>query len=298
MNHLINLLCAGASLLLVSCGTSGNLSVPRVIYQSIRTEYAQPAVIPENAQIAITYLFNERGEMQPIVNNLTGDVMIIDQTKSFVIMPDGSSISYYDPTVISEATGNFNSQTDSETINLGAITDALGVNGRIGSLARGVNIGSSTTNGTFYSKTVTRTDQPMVTIGPKGMIAMSKAFRVAGVGINAHDNNYVDIPFSKASNRFSCCIYYSADEGATYQKLVTNFYVSSNISKNTADGRIGRAFTSIYKEKPDALVENLFMFLIPNNISTNESESSWDNSLIQHSNIYDNYLKGILIDFQ
>ncbi len=86
MNQLINLLCAGASLLLVSCGTSGNLSVPRVIYQSIRTEYAQPAVIPENAQIAVTYLFNERGEMQPIVNNLTGDVMIIDQTKSFVIM--------------------------------------------------------------------------------------------------------------------------------------------------------------------------------------------------------------------
>lgn len=298
MYHLIKCLGAVVSLLLVSCGTSGTLFVPRVVYQSIRTEYAQPTDIPEDAKIAVSYIFNEKGEMLPIVQNLTGEIMIVDQTKSFVIMPDGKSHSYYDPTVRTETTGEFNSQTNSATLNLGAITNALGVGGVLGSLAPGISVGSASTNGTYNSKTVSRTDQPKVTIGPRGIIAMSKVFPILGVGETASNYNYVDIPFSKASNRFSCCIYYSADDGASYQKLVTNLYVSTNISMETGGGQISRAFTSIYNEKPDALAEDLFMFLIPNNISTSSYKSFWDSSLIQRTYIHDKYIKGLLIDFQ
>ncbi len=81
-------------LLISGCGTSGKLSVGSVAYQSLRTEFAQPSSIPDDAKIAVEFFFNSKGEMQPVVYNLTSEVLVLDQTKSCVIIPGGRSVSY------------------------------------------------------------------------------------------------------------------------------------------------------------------------------------------------------------
>lgn len=282
--------------LLCSCSTK-NLLISGVNYQSIRTEFAQPSEIPSDAKIAVEFFFNYDGEMQPVVYNLTDEVMTIDQTKSFVIMPDGQSVSYYDPNTYSSTEGSFSSQTNSSTLNLGAVTSALGIGGPLGTLAGGISVGNSDTNGSYSQNTVTRIDQPKVNIGPKGRIAMSKAFKINGIG-RSHFNteSYVDVNSKQSAVRFSVCVSYSVDDSNTFEKLVTNLYVSSNIYEKADMKNVSSAFNNIYKNKPDALVENMFMFLIPNNIEAVTTDVMYE--FLIHTNINDSYVRGSLVDFQ
>lgn len=269
------------SALLCSCGSTKTLSVASVDYQALRTEFAQPETIPGNARIAVEYFFNSNGEIQPVVYNLTSEIMILDQTKSFVIMPDGSSVSYYDPTVRTSTSGSYSSSTEGRSFNLGGIAGALGIGGAIGSLLGATTVGSSNTTGLVRQNTVTIADQPMVNIGPKGSVAMSKAYKVSGVGFaNRKSDNYVDVPHHLATDRFSVCISYSIDEGATFDKLMTPLYISTSLRETVNDRKISDAFDRIYIKKPDALAESLYMFLIPNNAAD------------------DKYVRGSLIDYQ
>ncbi len=283
--------------ILGSCSTSGKLQVAEVNYQSLRTEYAQPLKVPETAKIAVEYFFNDKGEMQPVVYNLSKEIMIVDQTKSFVIMPNGQSVSYYDPNIYTTSTGTFESTTKNQTFNLGAIANALGIGGVAGSLMGGVTAGVSNTDGIIRQNSVSRIDQPMVNIGPQGSIAMSKAYRIEGIGDSGLGNsNYIDVELGQAPVKFSICISYSIDEGKTFEKLITKIYINSNINEKVTDKKISKAFNNIYARKPDALVENLFMFLVPNNIKRSTSDIMGE--FLEHSNIYDNYIRGSLIDFQ
>lgn len=283
--------------LISSCSTSGKLSVYSVSYQALRTDFAQPESIAKDAKIAVEYFFNSKGEMQPVVYNLTSDILILDQTKSFVIMPDGSSISYYDPTVRTSTTGSYSSGTSGSTFNLGGITSALGISGPLGTLASATTLGSSQTNGVIRQNTVSITDQPHVYIGPKGSVAMSKAYTIDGIGFAAYKGNpIIDISPKNAEVKFSVCVTYSLDDGATYEKLVTNFYVSSNISVPVENKKVSNAFYKIYNMKPDALVEDMYLFTIPNNIKAETKDIMGD--FLTHSNVYDSYIQGSLIDFQ
>ena len=282
--------------LLCSCSTK-DLLISGVSYQSIRTDFAQPTKIPDDAKIAVEYFFNGAGEIQPVVHNLTTEIITIDQTKSFVIMPDGRSVSYFDPNTYSSTTGSFSSQTKSSTLNLGAVTSALGLGGPIGTLASGISVGTANTNGNYSQNTVIRADQPMINIGPKGVIAMSKAYSVKGVGKKGINySSFTDISPTLSAIRFSVCISYSVDDGQSFEKLVTNFYVSSNINEKADMRNVSKAFNKIYITKPDALAENMYMFIIPNNIKK-ETTDVMDEFLI-HTNINDVYLRGSLIDFQ
>ena len=232
-----------------------------------------------------------------MVHNLTTEIITIDQTKSFVIMPDGRSVSYFDPNTYSSTTGSFSSQTKSSTLNLGAVTSALGLGGPIGTLASGISVGTANTNGNYSQNTVIRADQPMINIGPKGVIAMSKAYSVKGVGKKGINySSFTDISPTLSAIRFSVCISYSVDDGQSFEKLVTNFYVSSNINEKADMRNVSKAFNKIYITKPDALAENMYMFIIPNNIKK-ETTDVMDEFLI-HTNINDVYLRGSLIDFQ
>lgn len=281
------------------CSTSGNLLVNSVSYQSIRTDFAQPKSFPNDAKIAVEYFFNSKGEMQPVIYNLTSEIITVDQTKSFVIKPDGSSISYYDPTVHTSTTGSYDSKTSGTSFNLGGVAAALGIGGPLGALASATTVGSSNTNGVIRQNTVTRTDQPLVHIGPKGNMAMSKAYKIDEIGVVSLYNKYVDIidiAPKKAGIRFSVCVTYSLDGGANYNKLITNFYVSSLISVPVKNKKVSDAFYKIYELKPDALAENMYIFTIPNNIETKTTDIMGE--FLTHSNIYDSYIQGSLIDFQ
>lgn len=284
-------------LILSGCSTSGKLAVNSVSYQSLRTDFAQPKTIEPEAKIAVEYFFNSKGEMQPVVYNLTSNILILDQTKSFVIMPNGNSVSYYDPTVRTTTTGSYSSTTSGSTFNLGGITSALGIGGIMGTLASSTTIGSSQTNGIIRQNTVSITDQPQVNIGPKGCIAMSKAYSIDGVGWSAKSNgNVIDIPHDTSNLKFSVCITYSADEGVTFNKLVTHFYESSHITIPVQNRKLSEAFYKIYELKPDALAENMYLFTIPNNIKVVTYDVMGD--FLTHSNVYDTYIYGSLIDYQ
>lgn len=284
------------ALVLCSC-TSGKLTVPKVCYQSLRTDFAQPTSIPPEAKIAVEYFFNKDGKMQPVVYNLTSEILILDQTKSFVIMPGGKSVSYYDPNTYTTTTGDFHSETSSASFNLGAIAGILGLGGPLGSLMGATTLGSATTDGVYRQNSVAITDQPLVHIGPKGSVAMSKAYEIAGVGFSgSYLSNVIDSNPKTEELQFSVCVTYSLDDGNTFEKLVTKFYVSSNINQPVVNKKVSKAFYEIYAKKPDALAENMYMFLLPNNIK--ETTSSPMAGFAVHDSVYDFYVRGSLIDYQ
>lgn len=283
-------------LVLCSC-TSGKLLVTSVDYQAIRTEFAQPERIPNDAKIAVEYYFNDKGELQPIVYNLTDEIMMIDQTKSFVILPGGASKSYYDSNVYTTTSGTYESSTSGTTFNLGAIASILGVGGPVGTLLGATSVNNSSTTGLIRQNSVAITDQPMVNIGPKGSIGMSKAYQIPGIGRDFSSKHHgVDMTSGNSPVKFSVCITYSADEGETFNKLVTNFYLSTSVSEKVHNRKLSLAFNNIYEKKPDALVENWYFFNIPNNIK--EKTTDVLGEFLTHSQIYDYYIKGCLVDYQ
>lgn len=126
---------------------------------------------------------------------------------------------------------------------------------------------------------------------------MSKAYTIRGIGKNAYiDRNIIDISSKLSPTKFSVCVTYSLDDGVTFEKLVTHFYVSSHLAVPVNNKKVSRAFYSIYDQKPDALVENMYMFIIPNNIKSETTDMM--GYFLTHTNLYDSYTQGSLIDFQ
>lgn len=80
-----------------------------------------------------------------------GDVTIINKTDSTMFIDMAES--YYVGNGVAErlysnsVTTNYSSETSGATVNLGSITNALGIRGVAGTIAQGVNVGSSNTNG-------------------------------------------------------------------------------------------------------------------------------------------------------
>lgn len=290
--------CAVLLLLLTGC-TSGKLYVPSVKYQAVRTDFAQPDKIPDDAKIVATFFINEDGVLRVVVKNFTDEVMMIDQTKSFCILPSGMSVSYFDPTVTVSTTGTMSSSTSSSAMNLGAITSAFGLGGTLaGTLLNGVTVGSSSMGGTYNQSAVTVADQPIVRIGPHGQIVMSKDFAIDGLGMKSanYPSTQLDVKEAASSCKFSTCITFSVDDGNTFDKLVTKFYLSSDISQTVNNKKVGDAFSRIYSMKPDALVENMYMFLLPNNIEKETTDMMGD--YLTHSHVFDSYVNGALIDYK
>ena len=283
-NHLLLSGIVSAALL-SSCGTAGHLSINSVGYQSVRTDFAFPEKIPVDAKIATVYSFDKNGELTVIVKNLTQDIMTIDNKKSFLIMPDGNSISYFDPVVTANTKSSFSSETNSSSFNLGALSSALGIVGPLGSLMGGLTIGSSHTEGQSNSSTVILADQPTVSIGPNGAGVMPKHYSVPGVGVGAMKKPDISASAAKPSEsrcRFSVCVSYSFDNGKSYDKLITNFYVNTTMTVKVDRSTVDDGFKRIYAAKADALSEPCYMF----HVATNLPKGT------------DTYRYGILVDYK
>lgn len=74
--------------------------------------------------------------------NKTDSMMYIDMAESYYVL-DGTAQQLYTNSV----TTNFSSGSRGASVNLGSVTNALGVGGVVGTLAQGVNVGGSNTNG-------------------------------------------------------------------------------------------------------------------------------------------------------
>lgn len=242
---------------LTSC-SSGKLITSSVTYQSVRPVNYKSEV-PDDAEIIVGYSFTNKGEIVVVVHNNTDEVMIIDQTKSFLVNSDGKSISYYDPTVRVTSNTSSNSTTSGGSVNLGAIAGALGIGGKLGQIASGVNVGGANTDGFSTTNTTYFADQPQVSLGPRGMATMSKRYTVGNLGENflcgltELNNTY------SASNsycKFSVCVSYSVDNGNTFDKIVTDFYSNSLIvCPVRTHGQVNDALRNLLSSKTDALYE-------------------------------------------
>lgn len=283
---------------LTSCGlfVTGKLSTKNVVYQSIRTQYAQPtesSPIPDDAKIAVVYTISEKGDISAIVYNRTSEIMTINQVKSFFVDTDGKSTSYYDPTIRTTSTTNMSSATKGASVNLGGIAGALGVGGFLGQVAGGINIGGSGTIGQSITNATYIADQPEVSLAPKSNGAMSKIFKISGVDFREYadlDRYICNLTDADNNCRFSICISYSIDGGKSYEKLVTDFHVSSRIIiplKN--HGAANDAVGEIYAKKNNALYEPWWM------LGFNHTVDEKGYQIIDKK---DSFTQGLLIDYQ
>lgn len=268
------LCCILACLALCSCGST-KLATNSVAYQSVRTTHAQPTSttqIPNDAKIAVAYTISKDGALTAVVFNRTSEIMIIDQTMSFFVNSNGRSTSYYDPTVTKISETEVSSSTTGASVNLGAVAGALGIGGPIGLLASGVNVGGSETDGSSTTSTTYIADQPRVSLAPNGSGAMSKSFRINGIGTSSLGVGKVTSPNllpEESYCRFSVCISYSLDNGATFDKIVTEFYANSKvIVPVTRAGKVNAALREVFTTKPDALNEYWWLLHFNTNIPT------------------------------
>lgn len=261
----------------MSC-TTYKLGTNRVGYQSVRTAHAQPtqdSPIPDNAKIAVAYTIGTDGSLTAIVYNRTSEIMTIDQTKSFFVNSSGKSISYYDPTVRTTSVTDMSSKTKGGSLNLGAVTGALGIGGIVGQLANGINLGGDGTTGTAETTTTYVADMPQVSLAPHSNGAMSKTFSVTGLGISALNQMEAKMPSMTQDQsycRFSVCISYSIDGGKTFDKIVTDFYANSKIViPVTRKGHVNDALRQIYQLKQDAINEYWWLMYFNYNIPYGKS---------------------------
>lgn len=296
------LFCISASL--AACGPAGKLTTTSVVYQSVKTRHAQPtkvSPIPDDARIAVAYQISDMGKLTAVVYNRTSEIMVIDQTMSFFVNSDGSSTSYYDPTIRTTSTTNASSTTSGASVNLGAVASVLGIGGTLGQLASGINMGGSGTSGEAVTTTTYVADQPRVSIGPHGNGAMSKVFEVNGLSVSSLRNAQYSVPVMKESDsfcRFSVCISYSFDGGQTFDQLTTNFYADSRVSVPVErSGRVNDSLRNLFTIKPDALYEPWWLLSFNDNISA-EANSSADSFMEDSKRQTTNYCNGILFDYQ
>lgn len=292
-NFFYTLLLLIACLATVSCST-GTLNTYGVAYQSVRTDNYKGKV-PDDAKIAIYYNISDDGQIVPVIFNKTDEIMIIDQTMSFFVNSDGTSTSYYDPTVKTTSVTDIASGTSGASVNLGAIGGALGIGGPLGTALSGINLGGSETSGTSTTNTTYKSELPRVSISPRGMFAIPKPFKISKVGNSlyykessmlAKEYNFNAESAKDSPCRFSICISYSLDNGENFDKIVTDFFISTQmVEAVTQKGKVNDALRRIYQNKPDALNEPWWMLHFINNIQSN-------------SGVYDTETQGILYDYR
>lgn len=248
------------------------LDTKSVAYQSVRPVNFKSEV-PDDATIIVGYSFTPDGELIAFVQNNTNEIMIIDQTKSFLVNSDGKSISYYDPTVRVTSNTVSNSKTKGGSVNLGAVAGILGIGGKIGQLAGGINVGGSNTDGVSTTDATYMADQPQVSLGPKGLGQMSKQFSVNKLGKTFLKYcTEINRTYSESNSycKFSVCISYSIDNGKTFDKIVTDFYSNALIvCPVKTHGQVNNVLHSLLESKLDALHEPWWLLHFENNIGDN-----------------------------
>lgn len=276
------------SIVLASCG-SGKLTTSSVAYQSVRTRHAQPtqsSPIPDEAKIVVAYSISESGALTAIVYNRTSETMTIDQTMSLFINSNGQSIPYFAPAVGTTSTTSRQSVTKRRPANISATSKPIDRNGTAGKAHSSIDLrdtgmtGIATTNYTYMAY------QPRVTIAPNSKGALSKAFKINGIGKNglkAGEASSVSLNEGESYCRFSVCISYSLDNGETFDKITTNFYANSKlIVPVTQEGKVNEALRKIYQTKQDAINEYWWLLHFNSNIPTG----------------YNDRVQGVLYDYK
>lgn len=106
------------------------------------------------------------------IKNNTTSTVFIDLANSFRILTNGNAESFYNGTTITR-----NSGTGSNIgLNLGSITNVLGIGGILGTLSSGIGIGG----GRNSSVSVTESENPIISIPPEGIVTLPQKMIVIG----------------------------------------------------------------------------------------------------------------------
>ena len=104
-----------------------------------------------------------QGYVIKLTNKTNGNIYI-DLANTFKIDDKGNSKPYY-----SNKTYTVSSSSSSGgSVNVGAVTNTLGIGGAVGTLASGVNVGGGSTGGT----TVSQTEERIMIIPPQGTVSL------------------------------------------------------------------------------------------------------------------------------
>ena len=266
-----HLLVLAAAMAAISSCSSGRLRTSGVAYQSVRMVNAKNPEEVSKSRIAAGYSITEDGALVIFVKNNSDEVLTIDQTKTFFVNTDGLSTSFYDPTVRTTTVTDMASSTNGASLNLGAITNMLGIGGPLGTLAQGLNVGNESTAGSSTSNTTMIADLPTVSISPHGGGYMTKEFKISGLGRTVLNSDRLESFVAQDSKmsplRFSVCITYSFDGGATFDKLMTDFYVNSQCFVPVGNSRnINDAVRKIVQTYNSAVFEPWWMIHVCNNV--------------------------------
>lgn len=120
------------------------------------------------------------------INNKTERTIYVDLGNTFKIYNSGNTKVYFDGSQVSQNQGG----GSGASINLGAVTSALGVGGITGTLASGIGIGG----GTQSSASKTYGSQRILAIPPKGKVCLPPNYEIDGKNIKEIYDN-IDIRY-------------------------------------------------------------------------------------------------------
>ncbi len=210
-------------------------------YYSLRhlPEYERDEKATTKPKISLIMSIDRNHDITMTIFNHTDSTMTIDKTQSFF---DNTPI--YNPEVKVKTSSTYSSKGSS--LNIGALSGALGLRGPLQGLLSGINVGK--TNGVGSSVTTYDVDTPLVHIPPHGKITLNKEFDISWL------------------ENFSVCIAYSINRGKTFKNLTTAYGKYDRMSyKAPKKGRkyyFNEALRQLLLAKPDLMMEENFILYI------------------------------------
>lgn len=168
----------------------------------------------------IPYFVTNNPAIRFSIKNKTNQTIYLDLANTFYVSL-GQSICYYIPS----STTNSHSSLGGGSINLGAVTGALGLGGAVGTIANGVNVGGGSTNTT----TNTTYSQRIVAIAPQSTINLTPQYLFCNNDKKLVEGLCYDlVSTSLASNSYDYCVYanFSSKSQSGQMKVGDNYVYS------------------------------------------------------------------------
>lgn len=248
--------------------------IHHVSYQSVRMVDSEKqnlsslSDIPPTATIATKTSIADNGDVEVVVYNLSDSTMAIDRAQSFVVTTHGQQI-FYNPEITTHTTSQ--SAQRGASVNVGAVTGALGLSGPLQGILGGVNVGGG--KGVGSSMTTYDIDQQIVYLAPNSHISMKGDINighlVSASALENNEYNILNIDPNTSGMRIEICIAYSLDRQRSYKTFQSSYYVNSWISIPVpCDGKYyypNTALRQLYEISPKCLEEKSFIMYFGRN---------------------------------
>ena len=205
--------------------TDGNIEVTCEIGRLSKNDKNSPAEWSlNNYQSIIPYFVTNNPAIRFSIKNKTNQTIYLDLANTFYVSL-GQSICYYIPS----STTNSHSSSGGGSINLGAVTGALGVGGAVGTIANGVNVGGGSTNTT----TDTTYSQRIVAIAPQSTINRTPQYLLYKEKKKLMEGLWYTLAStSLASKSYDYCVYanFSSKSQSGQMRVGDNYVYSTDNS--------------------------------------------------------------------